>query len=315
VEDDTVPGATVRVALPVLFLLLAASADAGTVFFPGQDEFGTLLYEDQWPSRGDLDFNDAVVRFNARVDTLDATGEVSAILLTLPLEALGSTEVCGGGMGLRLPLPASTPMSATTSVSGGPPVLVPPDPIEPDAVLWLVDDLRAELCGGQEGLLNTDEAVPPVACDSLVVELLFQPPVAMDASDPPFDLFFHRCGDRTHQVHRSAYGGTAQADPSLYGTGDDASSPPDGPFYIDEDGIPFLISENKEGSWPRERVRVDQAFPEIANWAASGGTSDEDWYDHPDPDFIYLPEPRAAEGFAWGTLLLIALARAIGGRR
>ncbi len=286
------------VVLPAV-LLGAAAAPAGTTYFPGQGEFGTLLFEDQWPCRGDADHNDLVLRFNAEIVTDDGLGGVESLRLTLSPAAAGSLD-CVGGLGLRLGVPAATPLSASVAIGGAPPQPLAPDPAESDVVLWIADDLRAELCGGQSGLLNTDESLPPAACSAAVVDVAFAEPAPLPVEDAPFDLFLHRCGDRAIQIHRPEYAGTDQADPALYGTCDDASSPPGGPFYVDTEGVPFAIAVAAKTVWPKESVRVDQAFPLLAAFISSGGSAAQDWYRRADFELVYGVDVLTFDDLAHG---------------
>src|SRR5688500_4641944 len=54
----------------------------GVSFVPAETEYATLLFEDNWPSRGDLDFNDAVLLYNYAVYH-DAAGAVTGVRMVL----------------------------------------------------------------------------------------------------------------------------------------------------------------------------------------------------------------------------------------
>jgi hypothetical protein len=51
-------------------------------FVPGEHDFSTLMFEDNWPALGDLDFNDAVLLHNFALFH-DASGAVTGLRLTI----------------------------------------------------------------------------------------------------------------------------------------------------------------------------------------------------------------------------------------
>ena len=64
----------------------------GIVFYPNtEDGWGTLLFEDMWPSKGDYDFNDVAASYKIQLYT-EGKGKdlkVSAMIIGLRLNALG----------------------------------------------------------------------------------------------------------------------------------------------------------------------------------------------------------------------------------
>lgn len=50
---------------------------------------GTLVYEDLWPSKGDYDFNDMVIDYQAQINT-NASNQVTEIIATVTLRATGA---------------------------------------------------------------------------------------------------------------------------------------------------------------------------------------------------------------------------------
>ena len=88
-----------------------------------------------------------------------------------------------------------------------------------------------------------------------------------------------------------------------------SSALPGGPFYLDSDGVPFVITVDEAGFWPLESARIDDAFPDVRAHFQSGGGDHTDWYQNPDYDFVYLPEPAAPWLLACGAAPVAALAR------
>ncbi len=57
--------------------------------------------------------------------------------------------------------------------------------------------------------------------------------------------------------------------------------------YLDADGFPWAVKLPAEWRWPLERVRVQDAYPEFAEWAASFGRTAKDWYLRPDESRVF----------------------------
>src|SRR5579859_3958995 len=58
-------------------------------YSPGQGKFGTLTFQDLWPSKGDIDFKDVTLSYNF-IFFDDASGNVAAMQVSLNLLAGGA---------------------------------------------------------------------------------------------------------------------------------------------------------------------------------------------------------------------------------
>jgi LruC domain-containing protein len=308
-----------RIALSLLVIgNIPGFTCAGTTYFPGQGEFGTLLFEDLWPTEGDFDFNDVVLRYNYATNH-DGFGAVTSIDATYQLGALGT--LMNDSLVLHLPVPQSTPLNATVTIGSSiQPVAAEPD--ESDVVL-VVSDLRSDLCGGAPGFINTDPAVPYVSIPAVQLHIDFAAPQLVP-SDEPYDLFIMRTGDRSHQVHLPQYPGIDAENQALFGTGIDDSDPPPSlggtSWYHTADGVPFALNIPTEldnplhpDLWavPSERTPIADAYPDFLSFISSGGTASTDWYLYPNPEHLYapVPEPSTFVLIAPAVLGLAAVAR------
>ncbi len=259
---------------------------AAVVYFPSASTAATLLYEDNWPARGDLDFNDAVVSYHFAL-FLDAAQDTRGLRLTVRPRALGAN--IASGLALRLPVQASQLRGARLTVGEQPTTTVVPGPGE--LVVVLAQDLRA-LFGGQAGIINAEG---PSRGDgqTITLDLELAPGVDLDVASDPFDLFFFRTADPSHEVHRPQFGGTAAMNTALFGTEDDGSA--DGRHFVDVAGLPFLLVVPEDVRWPRERVPVDQVWPSIVTFAASGGREAAGFYTAvADAEKVYASAPAIA---------------------
>ena len=242
------------------------------VYGPASDEHGMILFEDRWPSKGDLDFNDQAVTYNQDL-VLDENGEVTEMLATFNVLAVGAS--LHNGLYLHLPLPANTSVTAVKTDDAGTQT-TPKRMLDREIVFELAPDTRA-LFTGQTGFLNTEAEAPVSATHAFNVHLTFGSPVALDTSLIPYDVFIARSDDFTHQIHLAQYPGTTLMNHRLFGSNDDRST--DAAHFIDQHGLPFALSVPSSVHWPLEKHSIDLGYPDLAGFAASGGLTNKRWYE------------------------------------
>lgn len=246
-------------------------AAVGRAFAPGQGDHGLLLFEDRWPARGDLDFNDVVLAhaFELR---LDVNGGVVGVRAVFSPVALGG--LFRMGLGLHLPVPASSVTSVTRRIGSGDPQPVAPMS-DAELTVSLSSDLR-ELFVPASAQINSLPSQARLAGALLEVDIRFAAPVALSASDAPFDVFVFHTEDPTHEIHRPAFAGSSRMNVGLYGQADDGSSP--GRRFVDGSGLPFALVVPTATPYPAEGVAISTLFPDILAFASSGGTQALDFY-------------------------------------
>ena len=107
--------------------------------------------------------------------------------------------------------------------------------------------------------------------------------------------------ERNHEVHTYGNPPTNAEDMSLFGTFDDASlttwdwsagnifaTPAD--FYKTSTNLPWGMEViTNEFRVPNEKIDIVDAYPQFKDWAESGGTVNQDWYNYPDESLTFLP--------------------------
>ena len=241
-------------------------------YAPAKDQASSMLFEDQWPSKGDLDFNDLALSYNYALHQ-DAAGDVVKMTATFNALALGG--VFDNGFGLHLPVAASQVASVTRSIGGGAPSPLTLSPGDAEATVFVFDDLR-QLFGGQAGQINSDPAQPRLQGQPFVVEVTFAAPVALPVAAAPYDVFIFRTQNPGLEVHRPEYAGTSRMDAALFGTQDDGSSA--ARRFVDTNGLPFALIFPTTVAYPKEAVSISTLYPDIVLFASSGGTQNTDFY-------------------------------------
>ncbi len=243
----------------------------GSLFAPAEGQVGTLMFEDQWPAKGDLDFNDLVLTYNYVIETAP-NGQAVRLIATYDVRALGGTLDLG--LSLHLPVPASAVASVTRSVAGANATPLTPAP-DTELYVKMSDNLR-ELFAGQAGPINSDPTTPNQVGQRLVVTVTFTSPTTLGAGAAPYDVFVVRTNNPSHEIHQSQYLGSIAMDQNLFSTLDDGSG--GGRFFVDGQGLPFALHLPELADYPSELTSIDTLYPDINAFAVSGGLSNSDFY-------------------------------------
>ncbi len=247
---------------------------SGVSYYPSQGQHSQIVFEDQFPADGDLDFNDVVVGTNMAFTT-DSSGNVLSIRATFNLLAQGG--IFHSGWGFHLPVARGSVASVTRTVGAGSPQPLTLE-VDSEATVLLSQDAR-ELFSVQDTTLfaqiNSDPTIAVKTAQVMQVDIVFAAPVALNMGLAPFDFFIFRMGRPELQVHLPAYPGTAAMDTGLFGTQDDTSSP--GRWFTGSNGLPFALNLFGSSMYPQEGVSISTLYPNIVNFAQSGGTADTDF--------------------------------------
>ncbi|MCA9555765.1 MAG: LruC domain-containing protein, partial [Myxococcales bacterium] len=239
---------------------------------PAEGAHGMIQFEDQWPGRSDTDFDDTVLTYNFAF-RLDLRGRAVGLVATFNVLALGGDFT--HGLGLHLPVPAFVVQRVERRLASGAVEPLTLSDLDAEATVALSTNLR-EFFGFQSGPINSKvgQATLPKGIVELRVDFVVPVPLAVAAA--PFDVFTFRTEDPTHEIHRPEFLGTARMNASLFGTGQDGS---DGVRnFVDTSGLPYALLLPETTPYPAEATPIHQLFPDVLAFAASGGTTNADFY-------------------------------------
>ncbi|MEQ9499241.1 MAG: LruC domain-containing protein [Deltaproteobacteria bacterium] len=248
----------------------------GAGFYPAQGDHGLMMFEDLWPTNGDLDFNDAVIAYNY-IYKFDAAGDVIQIRATFNIQALGAE--LRSGLGLSLPIPRSAVGGVRLTRwdkhknEEGSVNLVPTNDTN---LTFVISDNMREFFDYYGGGINTSPSEPRLHGETIEIWIDMWQPTPFPTSQAPYDLFIFRTDDPTHEIHRPEYSGTTNMNTALFNTGDDGSNATRS--YTNIAGLPFALVFPTLVPYPSEGVTIDTLYPNITAWAASGGTTNQDFY-------------------------------------
>ncbi len=248
------------------------------IFTPSQLGFGTFVYEDSWPSHGDYDFNDVVLKYRFQ-RAENKAGQVWNLTATFQLAAWGSAN--RDGFAIQFPgIAPSVVQTAVLTTNGGTAVPVTAEAGQSKLVYKIFDDQGTFINQKRTCLYFNTEA----GCydgDGPTFELKITFKAAQDPNTlgaPPWDPFIYRTGERGHEIHLPDHAPTDLADSKLFGTGDDNSSKSAGRWYKSVCNLPFALDIPVAWAWPLEEVELSSAYPNFLTWVSSSGAQSTDWY-------------------------------------
>ena len=231
-------------------------------YIPFQNSYSSIAFEDLWPSRGDYDFNDLVIKANYNNIT-NASNELVEMDMELIVHHIGASF--HNGFGIELPLSPSDVNSVTGTN--------------------LTDNLvTVDGKGLETGQTNAVVMVFDDAFDNRGDTLR----VNVDLSNPTNHSLFNQTGlnpfifvngDRGREVHLPNKAPTDKASNELLGTVADVSNASNGIYYKTSNNEPWAINISHSYEPPVETVDIKNAYLRFSDWVNSNGGQFTDWYE------------------------------------
>lgn len=262
------------------------------LYYPGENQYGSLVFEDLWPNKGDYDFNDLVLDCNF-TQVLNANNEVKDIIAEFKVRAVGASFRNGFGFELET-TPGNIENLTGQNLSGS---LISTnvngtESGQTNAVVVVFDDVFNTFPHNTVRFINTKENSSYEAPAELSLSMTLTSPVALQTMGaPPYNPFLIINQDRDLETHLPDYVPTSLANQSYFGTGDDDSNPATDRYYKTVSNLPWCLYIPEEFDYPNETSDITHGHLNMVNWVMSGGTSFTDWYrDEPgyrDEQYIY----------------------------
>lgn len=229
----------------------------------------TFAMEDNWPSFGDYDMNDLVLGIQTTLK-MNANQEVTTMNFSVLLRAVGATRKLGAGIQLDNVSSSNISRAFAAEMNGSTYFTPGANGVEEGekAVLPFFDDAHHMI--GAQGYAITNTTKQTNAVKTITGEINFINPVPQsDLLISKLNFFIVNSGDATGrtEVHLAGYKPTAKVK-------GEAS-------YWSTDGMMWGILVPGEFKYPKETVRITDAYPEFKNWSQSGRREDKDWYKNP----------------------------------
>jgi len=247
-------------------------------YYPGLNQYGTIAFEDNWPYQGDYDMNDLVVSYqyhlvsNAQNQVVELYGNFAPI-------AAGANYQ--NGFGVQLPFASTAVASVTGQRLGNGYITLNSNGTEAgqtNAVIIPFDATR-QLISNPDGnpFVNTQMSETKVTGDTAHIYIKLTTPLG--GIDPSlFNPFCISNMRRGYEIHLPGFSPTSLANLALLGTGNDASNPSTGIYYVTKNNYPFAINFLQPFSYPTEATPINNAYLHFFDWSGGGGATYKDWY-------------------------------------
>ncbi|MEI7724441.1 MAG: LruC domain-containing protein [Bacteroidota bacterium] len=250
-------------------------------YYPAQYTYGTLAFEDLWPSKGDYDLNDLVVDYRYRVVT-NAQNKVVDIKPNFYVRAAGAGYSNGFGFQIDGILPGQVGSVSGASLQNSY-ISVASSGVENNqskAVIIVFDNFNNVIHrGGGTGYYNTDPASPKGYGDTVKINIHLTTPLAQSVvGSPPYNPFLIKNMTRSLEVHLADHAPTSLADAALFGSGNDNSNPATGRYYKTATNLPWALNLPVKFDYTSERIPIIQGYNHFAAWSQSSGAQYTNWY-------------------------------------
>lgn len=262
--QQTLLAAATNTSTPSTSQILSGSTSLSWVQSPGASSYNIVAYEDLYPSRGDYDFNDAVVAYRYELG-INASGMIERVDGVAYLVARGSNYTHNWSLDIPLPAVAasaspqcSTQLADTTTAACA-------ITVGQGKLSWTAfADTRTLLppaSASSAPQRNTLSGVANVRGPKATFSFVFDTPIALSdwGTDDPWLYVV----DTSQSIH--------------YAT-------------KDANGFPFALNLPSAWQIPQEGVDMGLVYPFFANFVQSSGTQSTDWYLKPD----------TSRSIAWG---------------
>ena len=260
-----------------------AGSNGGHILYPAAG-WGTLMFEDLWPSYGDYDFNDLVV--NYQVDLMmQNKNQAREMFIALCVRAIGGKLPYDLYLSLRGVRPDQIADIKMDDLQNGAQscdlVKVNSGNSRP-AILKFVDIKQNLNKPGGTTFLNVRPGEEMKTGDLTVVSFNVTFRNAISTRDLAFDTFdfFIARDDQQQEIHLAGF------EPVLFGadryralrTQPTSNANTQSEYYYSNDNLVWGICIPAEIPHAYETRDFLTAYPNFAKWAQSGGVSNTDWY-------------------------------------
>jgi LruC domain-containing protein len=248
-------------------------------YFPSKTEYGTLAFEDLWPSKGDYDFNDLVIRMRYHA-VVSPQNNVLELNCKAFVDAKGGS--LPGGFGIEFPFNASVVSQVTGTQITRSRVTLASNGVEAGhtkAVMILFDECADQLSNPGGSMYNTRRFAPVALPDTINMHMTFSSNLSFtNMGTYPFNPFLFT-SQRNVEVHLPNKNNTALANTALFGTSNDNTIPGSNRYYKTVNNLPWVLHFPTKFNYPAERADILTAHLKFATWVQNNGNQYGDWYE------------------------------------
>ncbi|NPD48186.1 MULTISPECIES: LruC domain-containing protein [unclassified Lentimicrobium] len=243
-------------------------------YYASSGLYGTLAFEDLWPSKGDYDFNDLVVDYNFnRISNAD--NMVVTLQGKFVVRAIGASFRNGFGFTIEGVDPSVIESVTGTEYTEGY-IQTNNNGTEAgqsSATIIVFDN------AWKHGSGNTKQGEAFIVPDTITVNINLVTPVgADDFGVAPFNPFIIVNKERGKEVHLANYPPSDLVDETYFGQAFDDTQPEIGKYYKTEENLPWAVNFPSKFQYPVETVSIDLGHLKFVSWVLSEGEDYKNWY-------------------------------------
>ena len=253
--QTTLLAAATTTTEPTTDQIVTASTPLSWIFMPGASSYYTVAYEDLFPSKGDYDFNDAIVAYHYQLG-INASGLVERIDGTAYLVARGSNYTHNWVLDIALPIGTVATTATCATQDAAKAATACAIAVADGKLQWKAfTDTRRILpvTEAARPQRNTFADVAPLQGPKSTFSISLASPIplsAVGADDPWLHVV-----DTKQDIRL----GSAK----------------------DANGFPFALRLPSQWRVPIEGEDMGLAYPEFVNFVSSSGGNAADWYQKP----------------------------------
>lgn len=236
--------------------------------------YAYLAFEDLWPSTGDYDFNDVVVKYKVDFEA-NKENKLTHLDIEYHVEALGGS--LRNGLGFQLLSGSNKKVSGFeySNLSGS--EIVSVNKVD-NTVLVLNDNLIDNLVVYYNNMGEGRDAEP----ETYTISVDISPAAGVSSLSLRPDLFLFDSEEPQREMHLPNHPPSAAADLEMLNTFEDKSS--ESGYYLTKDNYPWVIeiTGSEVFQHPKSKINIKDAYPDFVTWVKSGGRAKTDWYLNPD---------------------------------
>lgn len=246
-------------------------------YYPNENNYAGLAFEDMWPATGDYDFNDLVLDFKYNLKK-NASNKISEIECEFVLKAVGGAY--RNGLAISLNCAPSVIKSVTGNEIAQKVFKLNSNGTESgltNSVIPIFENAYDVFKVYNNGFINTEKNKEIYEHKKIIMTIKFNSPQDINNLGPlPFNPFMIVNQERGREIHLPLKNPTSKANTELLNSKDDNSGISG--YYLNNKNLPWAILTQGSFDYPVEKASINSGHLKFVDWAISKGANNNDWY-------------------------------------
>lgn len=229
------------------------------MFTPSKYGWGTVAFEDLWPSNGDYDLNDLAVNYRV-IAVLNAQNLAVQLDFLINVTSIRAAFTNGFGIEMETLSPSQIQRVTGNILKHN----------------YITQNANGTEAGQQNAVIIIfDDPYEMRNNETRISVKLTTPLTTSELGSAPFNPFLIIDKTRAREVHLANMATTTLGTKNYQING--VNRDEDG-NYLNDNGLPWAINIVHDFKVPKEKISVIDAYNHFDKWAISGGNQYKDWY-------------------------------------